>query len=127
MVPPRRYGSQLRRTESRRSTSLGNQLAKILPKNLREFAASAILPEDLARLAHHLPLLRRVALFLHGARERDHVARDRLVPHLALNEEAGLRAGASKIIRAPVELRPLRVELVHTDLAGAGNRLIGRY
>ena len=39
--------------------------------------------EDLARLAHHLPLLRGVAELLHRSGARDHVAGDRTVPHRA--------------------------------------------
>src|SRR5205085_6459475 len=81
--------------------------------------------EDLARLAHHLPFLRRVAPLAHRARARDDVAGDRTVPHLPGLER---RAPGDDVLVGPAgALRPLLVELTDARLSGAGDRLVARH
>src|SRR5262249_56718008 len=75
----------------------------------RDGAANLVVVQDLARLAHHFPLFRRIALLFEGTGERDYVARNGLRPHFAFDHGRAERSCASELLDAAVELRPLRV------------------
>ena len=81
--------------------------------------------EDLATLVHELPLLARVAGFLHRTRERNDVARDRDGPIDRRARPVAGGAGAAQALQLAGALGPLLVELAHTRLPGTRHRLVG--
>ena len=83
--------------------------------------------EDLAALAHDLPLLRRVPGFLHRAGERDHVAGDRAgpTPHPARADRA--RRASRNRSDCPAPFVHCSSSSCMPGLTGARHRLVGRH
>ena len=94
----------------------------------RDGAADVVVVEDLARLADHLPLLRRVALLPSPSRRAGSRCRRSAsaTPRPRRPARRACPRARSSSLR-PDELRPLRVELVQADLPRARHRLVRRH